>query len=255
MELSMKLAGVPFRARVLYPETKKQCAGYLTEEPPAFTVEIDEAAIRRERRLIRDCEMGAGQEPYPYTDAELESGALYRETAERLSRYGTVLVHGSAVGLDGESYLFAAPSGTGKSTHTRLWREVFGSRAVMVNDDKPLLRCTAGGVFVCGSPWNGKHNIGGNVTLPLRAVCFLHRGEKNRIEPLRGGEAFLALLRSTYRSQDAETDRRILETVEALCRQLAFYRLYCNMEPEAAVVAHRGMSRRPFSEQRKGALP
>jgi serine kinase of HPr protein (carbohydrate metabolism regulator) len=58
--------------------------------------------------------------------------------------YDTFLFHGSAIAVDGVGYLFTAKSGTGKSTHARLWRELLGARAVMVNDDKPLLRVTEG---------------------------------------------------------------------------------------------------------------
>ena len=238
----MKLAGVPFRVCALYPETKALCAAYQTDEPPEFTIEITREALERERALVRDCEKSAGQELQPYSDAALESGALHRETAERLAHYQTVLVHGSAVGLDGEAYLFVAPSGTGKSTHTRLWREAFGERAAMVNDDKPLLRCTGAGVFACGSPWNGKHDLGSSVILPLKAICFLHRGTENRIEPLHGSAAYLALLRATYRSEDAETEKLAIKTLERLYRRLSFYQLYCNMNPEASIVAYRGMS-------------
>ncbi len=85
--------------------------------------------------------------------------------------YDTVLFHGSALAIDGDGYLFTAKSGTGKSTHTRLWRERFGDRVVMINDDKPLLHIDAGSVIAYGTPWNGKHRLGTNASVPLRADC------------------------------------------------------------------------------------
>ena len=238
----MKLAGVPFRARIAYAETAAFCADYRTDEPPAFTVEIDRAVIEAERELLRRTALRSGQQPERRSDAELEFNALYRLSAERLARFGAVTVHGSAVGLDGEAYLFTAPSGTGKSTHTRLWREVFGERAVMINDDKPILRCTDAGVFACGSPWNGKHRLGSAVALPRKAICFLHRGTENRIEPTGGSSAYLALLRAALRPQSAEADRLAVQTLGALFSCLPFYRLFCNTDPEAAIIALRGMS-------------
>ncbi len=67
----------------------------------------------------------------------------YRKLAESLLEYGVLLFHGSSVAVDGFGYIFAAQSGTGKSTHARLWRELLGERAVMVNDDK--VRCSTRG--------------------------------------------------------------------------------------------------------------
>ena len=82
------------------------------------------------------------------------------------------LLHCAVIEYNGEGYAFAAKSGTGKSTHTRLWRELFGERAIMVNDDKPFLQITSSGVFAYGSPWSGKHGLATNVRVPLEGVCF-----------------------------------------------------------------------------------
>ena len=80
---------------------------------------------------------------------------IYRKIADALVDDGVILYHGSVIAVDGQGYLFTAKSGTGKSTHTALWRELFGERAVMVNDDKPLLRVKDDQVTVYGTPWNG----------------------------------------------------------------------------------------------------
>lgn len=73
-----------------------------------------------------------------YSLSYLETLAVYRKIVTRLVFSDILLIHGSAIAVDGKAYLFTAPSGTGKSTHTRMWREYFKDRAVMVNDDKPL---------------------------------------------------------------------------------------------------------------------
>ena len=97
--------------------------------------------------------------------------------------YDTILFHGSVIAVDGIGYLFTAKSGTGKSTHTRLWREYFGDRAAMVNDDKPLLKITDSSVIAYGTPYNGKHRLGTNISVPLKAICILTRAADNHIEP------------------------------------------------------------------------
>jgi hypothetical protein len=138
--------------------------------------------------------------------------------------------------------LFTAASGTGKSTHTRLWREHFGDRAVMVNDDKPLLRIEDGKVTVCGSPWNGKHALGTNTMVPLKGLCILTRARENSIEPLSPAEAFPLLLQQTHRVKDAQGTLKVLELLNKLSNSTGLYRLGCNMDPEAAVVAYNGMN-------------
>lgn len=242
MEIRLKLADVPFSARVLYSETAALCSDYLTQETPLFSIEIMPERIEREQKELEALSRTHRGIPSPSIGAETESNALYRETAERLSAYHTILMHGSAVAVDGEGYVFVAPSGTGKSTHTSLWREVFGNRAIMVNDDKPLIRCADAGVFICGSPWNGKHHLSSNVKVPLKAVCFLHRGKENRIETADGSGAYLAMLKSVYRSDDVAKEQAILRTLKEVFERVSCYRLYCNMEKEAALVAYEGMS-------------
>lgn len=151
----------------------------------------------------------------------------------------TLLMHASVIRQGGRGYLMTAPSGTGKSTHARLWRERFGPRVTMVNDDKPLLGLGAGGVTVYGSPWDGKHRLSSNIALPLKALCLLRRGERNEIRPVTAREALPALLRQAYRP---EALARVLPLVTRLAEAAPLYELRCNMEPEAAEVAWRGMN-------------
>ena len=108
-------------------------------------------------------------------DEYLETLAVYRKIAEKMIDYDTILFHGSVIAVDGIGYLFTAKSGTGKSTHTRLWRELFGERAVMVNDDKPLIKVSENGIIVYGTPWDGKHRLSTNTFVPLKGICFMSK--------------------------------------------------------------------------------
>jgi hypothetical protein len=155
--------------------------------------------------------------------------------------FDTVLFHGSAVAVDGEVYLFTARSGVGKSTHTRLWRERFGERAVMVNDDKPLIKISDSGVLVYGTPWNGKHRLGTNIRLPLRALCMLERGEKNSVMPADARDNFHKILAQTCRPSDVSATAKTLGLVDDLLKKVPLYKLSCNMELAAAEVAYNGM--------------
>ena len=208
------------------------CRDYRFDGEPDFTVETTEADMAFERKKMRQ----------PCSDSYLETLAVYRRIAEIMPRWGTVLVHGSAVAVDGEAYLFTAPSGTGKSTHAALWREVFGERAVMVNDDKPLLHISDGGVLAYGTPWNGKHRLGENIAVPLKAVCFLEQAPSNRIRPLPKPEIYAPLMHQVYRPLDPAALAETMELVGKLADSVGFFRLSCNMEREAAEIAYRGMN-------------
>ena len=153
-----------------------------------------------------------------------EITAIFRKIAEFLPRTGRFLMHGSAVALDGEAYIFTAPSGTGKSTHTSFWRSEFGERAVMVNDDKPFIRIDGGKAFVSGNPWN-----------------VLSRGAENTVRPLDPAEAFPTLLRQVYRPADPQMLAATLDMLDALEHGVKLYGMECNLDPGAARVAYENM--------------
>lgn len=243
VEFTAKIAGYTIVIKALYPETKEIFKDYLTDEQPYVTIESSEELIVAERQLLRETDVEKKLSVDDFSDAEIESNFLYREVAEQLSTQKIVLIHGSAVAVDGEGYIFVAPSGTGKSTHVRLWRKMFGDRAVMINDDKPLIRCTDDGITVCGSPWDGKHHLSTNISVPLKAICFLERGKENRIEPIAATEAFLPMLKAVYHSKEAEREARILRSLQHIRQKTSFYRLWCNMEPNAAIVSYEGMKK------------
>ncbi len=241
IEFTMRVAGRVAAVSALFDSTRAYCADYLCEGPADFAVRItpQDIAFERSVKLHSDQQEGIASRPYP--DAILEITAVQRKLAECLFAANTLLFHGSVVAVDGAAYLFTAKSGTGKSTHTRLWREVFGDRAVMVNDDKPFLRITPEGVLACGSPWNGKHRLGANVDVPLRAICVLTRGEVNEIQPLSAGDALSMLMQQSNRPLQPRLMPKYLELIDALTKQVAFYQLACNMDPQAARVAYEAM--------------
>ena len=184
-----------------------------------------------------------------FSDAYLETLAVYRKIADCLLSCDTLLFHGSVIAVDGEGYLFTAKSGTGKSTHTRLWREYFGERAVMVNDDKPLLRITDSGVTAYGTPWDGKHRLSTNTAVPLKGICILARDTTNHIEQAESHAAYPLIVQQTNRSLSADGMKQTLSLIDRMLNVVPVYRLGCNMDIEAARVAYEGMNRLKKQEE------
>lgn len=239
----IRLADLVFDVRCLYPATLHLCRDYLTGdgETPVEQIRITHADIAGERhRLLRKKNPGEALEAS--TPESLERLHLCRRIAELLPRYNRVLFHGSCLAIDGQGVLFTAKSGTGKSTHTRLWRQEFGDRVRMVNDDKPFLHIHENGVTVYGTPWRGKHALGENITAPLHAILFVNRGEENRVEPISPRELYPLLLQQTYTPDDPAAMAMTLGLVEQLSRKTKLRKLFCNMDPEAARVACSGIN-------------
>lgn len=241
-QFKMQIAGRVAAASVLFRSTQEYCHDFLCEAEPDFSVEVTPQDITFEQETTDRERAIEGLPVYKLKDAVLERTALERKLAEKLFDYNTMLFHGSVIAVDGEAYLFTAKSGTGKSTHTRLWRELLGDRAVMVNDDKPFLRVMEDRVLVCGSPWNGKHGLGCNVDVPLKAICILERGEQNEISRISANEAVFMLLQQSNRPQNPKLLPKYMELLDQIAHKTAFYRLACNMDPSAAELAYKTMS-------------
>ena len=242
-EFSIRIAGYTARVCSLFASTRDYCGKYLTEDEPHCRIPVTREDLTFEQEALRQEAIEEGIRIRVFTDPFLERAAVQRKLAEFLFDRNILMTHGSTVAVDGKAYLFTAKCGTGKSTHTRLWRQVFGDRAVMVNDDKPFLKITQDGVFACGSPWSGKHGLDTNVTLPLQGICILTRGKENRIEGISPAEALPMLLHQSYCPLDPEKHIRFTELVRQLAEKTPLWQMQCNMDPSAAEISHDAMSR------------
>ena len=128
-EFTVKLADIPVRIHAIWPEMRRFLRDYLTEEEAELSIVTRQEDIERERVMSAKTRAAEGRPQIKCSDAYLETLAIYRKLAEALVERDVLLFHGSVVAVDGEAYLFTAKSGTGKSTHTRLWREAFGERS------------------------------------------------------------------------------------------------------------------------------
>lgn len=243
------LGGVPIRIESIYDKVQQMCSDYRTDQEPAFSVSTTMAEIEEEGRMSdEECER-EGLAGYHFEPAYLETLAVYRKIATELIPRGVMLMHGSVVAVDGEGYMFTALSGTGKSTHVRLWRRLFGKRAVMVNDDKPLVRIVGqeddetlqSRPLVYGTPWDGKHHLSNNIAVPLKAIVVLNRGLENEIHPISVQEAFPILLQQSFRTDDPLMTIQVMQLLAQLSQHVGLYSLHCNMDPDAARVAYEGI--------------
>ena len=186
------------------------------------------------------------RDKYPENSSEdsigyMESG---RQFYAALISFDGFFLHASAVELDGRAYLFSAPSGTGKSTHTRLWQSLYGNAAQVFNDDKPALRRLNGCWYAYGTPWCGKDGINQNKKIPLAGICFLKRGNMNQIRRLDNKEAVQKVFSQTFRKfWKIEKIELMLSHVDKLVREIPIYELECLPNEDAARVSYETMRR------------
>ncbi|MCH5202595.1 MAG: hypothetical protein J1F17_05245 [Oscillospiraceae bacterium] len=160
---------------------------------------------------------------------------------EKILDFNAFLLHSSAIEVDGKAYLFTADSGTGKSTHTSLWREYFGDRATMINDDKPVIRMIDNKLYACGTPFSGKHDINKNILIPIQGICYLNRGLENKIEKMNSRDALIVIMNQTLRVDDKLKMLNLFDMLDEVLCNVNVYKLYCNISKEAVETAYNGM--------------
>lgn len=198
-----------------------------------YTPDYSEVSIKILKNLnIKG--LGATNYEYMYT------GFMF---ANRLTTLGGTVLHGSSIALDGEGIVFSADSGTGKSTHTKLWQNHFGDRAQIINDDKPAIRIENGNPFVYGTPWSGKTSLNQNVKCPLKAVVFLSRGEENKIQKMDVLNAVLNLSRQLPNPfYDKEIGAKTVDFIKTLYEiNTPVYSLECNISDNAVETSYNGI--------------
>ena len=220
-------AGLIVDIKFKNPFGEKYCERYLYKgaQEPDFSVEVNEQMLEQERQY----------DLYDSSEELLECIAAYREICNLAFQYDCIFMHCSAIAYHNNGILFTAPSGTGKSTHSALWVKHFGKDVTVVNDDKPLLREQNGNIFVCGTPWDGKHHRSTNIMVPVKAVVVLSQGEENAIRPASRQEALYHLLNQTIRPDNPEQMNTVLNIVEKMIKSIPVYHLTCNISDEAVM--------------------
>ena len=148
-------------------------------------------------------------------------------------------VHTSVIVANNRAVMFLGESGTGKSTHTRLWRENIEG-VHLLNDDSPFVSVRDGKVTVYGSPWSGKTPCYRNESYPLQAIVRLSQAPHNKIRPLKSIFAIGALLPSLPPAFlfDKELEECLIDILSKVVNQVPIYHLECLPDADAAWLSY-----------------
>lgn len=233
MLFTIQLAGINIQVETYCTRTREYYIDYLTQENPQYSVKIDCNRFRTEEEILKNQFSNR-----IFEDFEIENNALYRDLPQILLRENIVLIHGVLISYNEHGYIFTAPSGIGKSTHARLWKELYGDCVTIINGDKPLLKLTKDGVRAYGSPWMGKEKIGVNTSVQLCGICNLHRNITNTIEKVEfDGNSINWLLEQT---QVTSSENTIIDRVRWFKKAMGLVPLYvlnCDISADAVRVA------------------
>ena len=228
-----KIADIPVCYHAFYPMLRTRSQKYASDSSPdAILLSVNNVEIEEihERTPLLDDDMR-------------EYMLMGKKYYDILVEHDGMMLHASAVVVDGLAYLFSAPSGTGKSTHTSLYLKRFGERAYILNDDKPAIRVVEGKAYAYGTPFSGKYDISENQRVPIAGIAFIERSETNSIEPMPSARAVFSLLNQTSRPESPELYMRMLRNLDAILQYVPVYTLRCNMDDAAAAVSYDGLQK------------
>lgn len=228
-----RIAEMNIAVKARYEGTYEYMADYQTDSDEyELYIEPTDEMIRYEEELSQEIH---GES---YSGYISEAVAVLRVICDYIIDKGGFFLHCSCLSCKGDGIIFTAPSGTGKSTHAALWRRHFGDDVQMINDDKPLVRERDGVFSVYGTPWRGKHNIGSNISAPIKAIVFLRQAPENTVERLTPFEALSLILQQTVMPADKSKMSTLLDLMDKLMETVPMYRLSCNISDEAVTTIY-----------------
>ncbi len=209
--------------------TKNYIKDYLTSfEDVDFTVTVTDEMLSEEK------DTSAGEVPERY----YEITAILRAICHKvLEKHNGFFLHCSCLEYKGGAYIFTAKSGTGKSTHARLWREVLKNEVTMINDDKPIIRLINDTFYIYGTPWNGKHRISNNIKAPIKAIFYLEQAKENSVSKCDALSSITRLLSQTILPDSKEGMNHLIDMLEKLVSKTPVYDLKCNISHDAVYTA------------------
>lgn len=158
-------------------------------------------------------------------------------------RHNMLLIHASSTVYNGQAMMFLGESGTGKSTHSRMWLENING-ATLLNDDAPAVRLLPDGtVRTYGTPWSGKTPCYINTFYPLAAFVRIKRAPYNRLTRQDTIRAFGAVLPSCLPTlqQEETTLDPLCDTLSHILANVPVYVMECLPNDDAARVCCNGL--------------
>jgi hypothetical protein len=213
--------------------TERICRPYMISDARTdlriFTTGADVA--RKQREL-----------PIGLSDEQAECIALHEQLSLRLVDHDAFVLHAALISYKGKGYAIVAPRGGGKTTHAKLWLSCFGDDARIINGDKPIVRLQKDGFTGYGTPWCGKEALGENAAVPLCGICFISKGEQDRVRRIYEREYLDLLIGNVVFPADRTSMDRGAKLLARLIRTVPAIAAECTMTEQAAKTVCRALT-------------
>ncbi len=236
-----ELAGLRIDMQNAYPYTDWYCREYLSADQSSavdLTAKVTEEEMEEERMRSPG-----------FSEGYIENICLYRSICSQIPKWDRMLMHCSVLDYDGSGYAFLGRSGTGKTTHSRLWLENLSSIRV-INGDKPILQYKDGEFIAYGTPWMGKENWGTNDCVVLKGLCFLEQAKTNAIRKLKPQEVNARLFTQILIPTEEECAIKTLELADKIVTEIPCYLLQCDISTEALKTSFEAMTGFSYEEKK-----
>lgn len=231
----LRIAQLNIKINNHYKYLEKICKDYIVEDTNYdFEIDISNEDIKYEQSISKDV----------FPAYYLETIACYRLISKKIINYDGFLLHGSVLKVDNDAYCFSAPSGTGKTTHTKLWQEYLQDKMTFINGDKPIIRIIDNIPYAFGTPWNGKEGYGTNDYAPLKALCFIERGIDNEINDLPKEKVISKLANQIIIPNEIDALDKTINLINKMLDYTKTYVLKCNMDISSAILSYNYMNKK-----------
>ncbi len=225
--LKVNIAGLNILIIHKHSHIKNISSSYLADfEIPDITLSVTD----------EECETEKIHSICDGTDGYFEAQALYRKLCSVLPCFDRLMLHSSAIKKGDSAICLVAPSGVGKTTHTRFLIDRFPNLEV-VNGDKPILHFENDRITVYGTPFMGRENFGANISAILNTLCFLEQSEENRIVSLSPNDA-VGLALASCLPPDSSYASKYLELINTLILNTKLYKMYCKPDSDSALLSY-----------------
>lgn len=233
---NMRIADLDVSVQSKYKFTYDLCNQYISENGGDVIAAATEEEIKKETLLV------------PGTIPEYaESICIYRNLADKLPLLDRIVFHGAVITYNDDAYLFTAPSGTGKTTHIKLWRQYLGKCVDIVNGDKPILHITDT-VTAYGTPWCGKEGFQKNRKATLKGICVITRGTDNKTERLSGDKALEYIMRQVYFPNEPQAVLKTLSLIDKLIKTVPCFICSVDMSENAVKSTFEALTNKKYGE-------
>ena len=221
----IEIAKIKIQIDNKYPYLEKLCEDYkIDSDSYDFSISVSSSELETENKISEG----------RFSIGYVEGVCAYRKICHEILKYDAFLMHACTIKIDNFAYLFLAKSGTGKTTHCRLLKELLGEKVSYINGDKPIIRLIDGIPYAFGTPWNGKEQYGENDYAKIKALIFIERDKDNSIKSLSKDELLSKVIHQILIPDTEDAVTKTFDLLNSTLNQTKQYLLKCNKDISAA---------------------